>query len=226
MPDPTWQSSLDVVRALSGVPAAQANVATLARARARWQFAVIARTSMHDLLFTLPGDGYPFAASVRVRWDNGDSTVLRWQGDQLVEETTAGADDIDALLDAFLERLTQPALTCRRCGLAVTVSAAQFDVFERMHYSCFHYVFEHDPFDPDEECSAGGCPSAAIGPTQRPEEPRDSLVEEMIDGLVTSKLGARSTDVRIEREGPGTIRATLDGDHYLITVRTAPPATR
>jgi len=28
-----------------------------------------------------------------------------------------------------------------------------------MHYVCFHYEFEHDPFDPDEECKAGGCPS-------------------------------------------------------------------
>lgn len=42
------------------------------------------------------------------------------------------------------------------------VSAALFDVFEQMHYACFHYEFEHDPFDVDEECSAGGCPSAAL----------------------------------------------------------------
>ena len=33
------------------------------------------------------------------------------------------------------------------------------EVFERMHYVCFHYEFEHDPSDPDEECNAGGCPS-------------------------------------------------------------------
>ena len=32
----------------------------------------------------------------------------------------------------------------------------QYDVFEQMHYVCFHYEFEHDPFDPDEECTAGG----------------------------------------------------------------------
>jgi hypothetical protein len=31
-----------------------------------------------------------------------------------------------------------------------------------MHYVCFHYEFEHDPADPDEECTAGGCPSGAI----------------------------------------------------------------
>jgi hypothetical protein len=37
-------------------------------------------------------------------------------------------------------------------------------VFEQMHYVCFHYEFEHDPVDPDEECGVGGCPSEAINP--------------------------------------------------------------
>lgn len=43
------------------------------------------------------------------------------------------------------------------------VSATDYETFERMHYVCFHYEFEHDPADPDEECTAGGCPSGAIG---------------------------------------------------------------
>ncbi len=77
MPDPTWQSSLDFLRDLSGVPAAQANAITLAQARARWQHAVIARTSMHDLWFTLPGDDYPFASSVRVQTADGRHVLLR-----------------------------------------------------------------------------------------------------------------------------------------------------
>jgi len=42
------------------------------------------------------------------------------------------------------------------------VSAEHYEVFERMHYVCFHYEFEHDPTDPDEECQAGGCPSASL----------------------------------------------------------------
>jgi hypothetical protein len=46
----------------------------------------------------------------------------------------------------------------------VVVEAAMYEVFEHMHYVCFHYEFEHDPADPDEECNAGGCPSAAIRP--------------------------------------------------------------
>jgi hypothetical protein len=56
---------------------------------------------------------------------------------------------------------------CRRCNRPVTLEAERFNVFEQMHYVCFHYEFEHDPYDPDEECAAGGCPSAAIRP--RPE---------------------------------------------------------
>jgi hypothetical protein len=51
---------------------------------------------------------------------------------------------------------------CVRCDRPVRASREQFDVFERMHYVCFHYEFAHDPADPDEECKAGGCPSGAL----------------------------------------------------------------
>lgn len=53
-------------------------------------------------------------------------------------------------------------LVCRRCQRPVRVSAELYDVFEQMHYVCFHYEFEHDDFDVDEECRAGGCPSASL----------------------------------------------------------------
>ena len=50
-------------------------------------------------------------------------------------------------------------------------SADSHEVFEGMHYVCFHYEFEHGPIDVDEECSAGGCPSAQVTPRpmRRPE---------------------------------------------------------
>jgi len=48
-------------------------------------------------------------------------------------------------------------LNCARCGRPFRVSREHDETSERMHYVCFHYEFEHDPFDPDEECSAGGC---------------------------------------------------------------------
>jgi hypothetical protein len=31
-----------------------------------------------------------------------------------------------------------------------------------MHYVCFHYEFEHGDADVDQECGAGGCPSASL----------------------------------------------------------------
>jgi hypothetical protein len=59
------------------------------------------------------------------------------------------------------------APNCRRCNRPVVVSRIQYEVFEQMHYVCFHYEVEHDPVDPDEECYAGGCPSESVKP--RPE---------------------------------------------------------
>jgi hypothetical protein len=60
------------------------------------------------------------------------------------------------------------ARPCVRCGRPVVIESERYEIFERMHYVCFHYEFEHDPADPDEECWAGGCPSAAVRP-RRPE---------------------------------------------------------
>jgi hypothetical protein len=50
---------------------------------------------------------------------------------------------------------------CRRCGLPVEANAEDYDIFEQMHYVCFHFEFEHRG-DPDVECPAGGCPAAGI----------------------------------------------------------------
>jgi hypothetical protein len=53
---------------------------------------------------------------------------------------------------------------CRRCGRPVRTSRDYFEVFEGMHYVCFHYEFEHDmadpQTDPDDDCGVSGCPSA------------------------------------------------------------------
>jgi hypothetical protein len=57
------------------------------------------------------------------------------------------------------ETAADAPLVCRRCGLVVSAVAEQYDVFEQMHYVCFHYDFEHAG-DPDVECAAGGCPAS------------------------------------------------------------------
>lgn len=62
-------------------------------------------------------------------------------------------------------------LTCARCGQEVRVNRDSFEVFEHMHYVCFHYEFEHMGFDPDEECDAGGCPSSVFSTPGRQGDP-------------------------------------------------------
>jgi hypothetical protein len=52
---------------------------------------------------------------------------------------------------------------CRRCSRPVRREREMYEAFERMHYVCFHYAFEHGPprLDLDEDCGVAGCPSAA-----------------------------------------------------------------
>ena len=41
---------------------------------------------MFDLLFTLPGQAYPFPAWVRVHWDDGTTTITRVVDREPVEQ--------------------------------------------------------------------------------------------------------------------------------------------
>lgn len=49
-------------------------------------------------------------------------------------------------------------LVCRRCGRPVKRFAKDYDLFEGMHWICFHLEFEHGDHDPDEACDDPGCP--------------------------------------------------------------------
>jgi hypothetical protein len=57
--------------------------------------------------------------------------------------------------------MTDDAPPCARCGRPVVVSREWYEVFERMHYLCFHLEFEHGDHDADEGCGVPGCPMAA-----------------------------------------------------------------
>lgn len=46
---------------------------------------------------------------------------------------------------------------CRLCGRPVVVNREYYDVFEGMHWLCFHIVFEYEG-DPDEPCGDPSCP--------------------------------------------------------------------
>lgn len=52
--------------------------------------------------------------------------------------------------------------TCRRCGRPVERFRDDFETFESMHWTCFHYEFEHDPVEPDEACRDPSCPSRQL----------------------------------------------------------------
>lgn len=59
---------------------------------------------------------------------------------------------------------------CRRCGRAVVRNAEVRDVFEGMHWVCFHYEFEHNDGagDPDVACPDPSCPARAFDPEPPP----------------------------------------------------------
>ena len=46
---------------------------------------------------------------------------------------------------------------CIRCNLPVEKNAGSYEVFERMHWLCFHLEFEHEG-DPDNPCQDPSCP--------------------------------------------------------------------
>jgi hypothetical protein len=54
---------------------------------------------------------------------------------------------------------------CQRCGEAVELSQEDYEIFERMHFECFHFAFEHDLNQPglsvDEDCGDPVCPAGA-----------------------------------------------------------------
>lgn len=68
------------------------------------------------------------------------------------------------------EAVTQAPLLCVRCGVPVERNAEQYESFERMHWVCFHYEFEHhgrSP-DPDVACQDPGCPARAFDQQAQP----------------------------------------------------------
>jgi hypothetical protein len=52
---------------------------------------------------------------------------------------------------------------CKFCGQPVRVNEEYYDVFEGMHWLCFHLSFEHGDYDPDEPCDDPSCPWNRIG---------------------------------------------------------------
>jgi hypothetical protein len=117
-PNAFWKQSTDFLRGLSMVPEAQANAWLLDEARDHWVSTVIARTSMHSLLFTIPGDAYPFDRTVRVSWSaDVYEFQLQERGKPVVTADRCFAANALVVLDAFLYQLAgaeAPANVSRR----------------------------------------------------------------------------------------------------------------
>jgi len=88
---------------------------------------------------------------------------------------------------------------CRLCGKDVVANAAWFDVFEQMHYTCFHYEFEHSG-DPDVECSAGGCPAAGLTVRSLAERVGPVDIAAGGDTIVPAVLALRRLHVDVGRD--------------------------
>ena len=52
-------------------------------------------------------------------------------------------------------------LICVRCNKPVK-NSKDYELFEKMHWTCFHFEFEHLDADPDEPCSDPSCPWGRI----------------------------------------------------------------
>lgn len=65
-------------------------------------------------------------------------------------------------------------LVCLRCDLPVERSAGLFESHARMHWVCFHYMFEHGAqpsAGPDIACAHPRCPDPSPGELEARETP-------------------------------------------------------
>ncbi len=49
-------------------------------------------------------------------------------------------------------------VNCKSCGHIIDASIDQIEMFEGMHWVCFHFAYEHN-VDPDEPCRSRQCPT-------------------------------------------------------------------
>ena len=100
-----WNGSLDFLHSLKHLPGAMANAGLLESVRNDWQERVIARTSMHDLLFTLPEQGFPWAVDVRVSAVGDEFEFSLHRQGKVVTADRCIAANGRTVLQAFLEEL-------------------------------------------------------------------------------------------------------------------------
>jgi len=106
---------------------------------------------------------------------------------------------------------------CIRCGTPVRLSKEKYELYDRMHWICYHLEFEHSDYDPDEPCDHPNCPWNRIHATKKMKiwdplwpttiysEDRRSVLR--IKVLEVNALG--NTQIRVEVDDRG-INKQLD----------------
>jgi hypothetical protein len=99
----------------------------------------------------------------------------------------------------------------------VQTNVENFEVFERMHYVCFHYEFEHGEVDVDEDCSAGGCPSASM------TEGRLTVIETAKELANDAASGAPWRNAETHEFLQAFAKWLADSDGFWLDERRVPP---
>jgi hypothetical protein len=100
----SWSESSEFLRS-TGAEAAEHKADLLDTVASGWSERLVSRTSMHDLLFTLRGDGYPFSRSVRMSWATDTFEFTLYRRDQLVTADRSHSGKAPDVLATFLEQL-------------------------------------------------------------------------------------------------------------------------
>ncbi|MEP6730106.1 MAG: hypothetical protein ABJE10_05690 [bacterium] len=62
--------------------------------------------------------------------------------------------------------MSDDAPLCARCGSPVTTNRENYELFEQMHWLCFHLAYEHHA-DVDTPCGDSSCPWFVIEALRR-----------------------------------------------------------
>ncbi len=109
-----WSEGIDRLRLRTGVAASLAAAGVLTAARSRFEGSVVAHTAGNDLLFTRPGDEFPFPLDVRVSLTGKVYDVRITTPEGLVDRSEATPADVDAAVAAYLDHLVgEPTGTTR-----------------------------------------------------------------------------------------------------------------
>jgi hypothetical protein len=101
-----WQETVDFFRDLRHFDGAGPTAELLRRAEKRWADQVVPRTSMADLLFTLPSESFPWSTVVRVSWSPTAFEFQLSRDGLLITADRATDAHASEVLDAFLLQLT------------------------------------------------------------------------------------------------------------------------